>query len=83
MCRVLEVSKSGFYDWLKREVSRRKKYNLLLLSVIKEIHSASDGVYGAERIYRKLKEQGYRCGLRLVERLMKVAKIKICYLGLI
>ena len=42
MCRVLEVSRSGFYAWLKREPSVRARANAELLETIQEIHEVSD-----------------------------------------
>lgn len=76
MCKALEVSKSGFYDWLNRKMSERKKYNLILLHVIKEIHLESDETYGSMRVHREILNRGFTCSLRLVERLMKIAKIR-------
>lgn len=75
MCRAIEVSKSGFYDWLNRKMSERKKFNLFLLHLIKEIHTESEDVYGGVKIHRKVLEKGYYCSLRLVEKLMKIAQI--------
>ena len=43
MCRVLEVSRSGFYAWLKRKPSAWSKANAALLETIQEIHAESDG----------------------------------------
>ena len=83
ICRAIEVSKSGFYDWLNRKMSERKKFNLFLLHLIKEIHTESEDVYGGVKIHRKVLEKGYYCSLRLVEKLMKIgnirSKIKVKY----
>ena len=75
MCRVIEVSKSGYYDWLNRKPSKRKQYNFILLCAMKEVHFESEEVYGAERIHNAVQLKGFVCGIRLIERLMKVAKI--------
>ena len=75
LCRCLEVSKSGYYSWENRKISHRKQQNLILLYAIKEIHKESKSTYGSPRILEELNKRGYICGIRLVERLMKVAKI--------
>jgi putative transposase len=54
MCNTVGVSKSGYYDWVNRKSSARKKFNLLLLFIIKEIHSESDEIYGSVRIHREV-----------------------------
>ena len=56
ICRVLEVSRSGFYAWLKREPSARSVANAELLETIQEIHAESDGTYGAPRAHAELEE---------------------------
>jgi transposase InsO family protein len=72
---VLEVSKSGYYSWLCRKESKRKQANRYILHWIVEIHAASNGTYGAERILKGLNEKNIYCDIRLVSKLMKVAKI--------
>lgn len=75
MCYALEVSKSGFYSWLNRKMSKRKKFNLYLLHLIKQIHSESDGIYGAGRIHAEILKRGFLCNIKLVEKLMRIANI--------
>jgi putative transposase len=75
LCRFLEVSKSGNYSWENRKISYRKQKNLILLYAIKEIHQQSKYTYGSPRIHEELIKKGYICGIRLVERLMKIGKI--------
>lgn len=75
MCYALDVSKSGYYSWLGRKDSKRKEYNRYLLHWIVKIHAESNGTYGAERILKGLKEKDIYCDVRLVSKLMKVAKI--------
>lgn len=70
-CRVLGVSRSGYYDWLKSPEPERKKKNEELLQQIREIHEKSRGNYGAPRILEKLKALGQRCGKARVARIMK------------
>jgi transposase InsO family protein len=70
MCRVLEVSKSGFYDWMKDpEGSRdRGKY---LEEKIEEIFKESRDTYGARRIRKKLVTLKVRVSRRRVGKIMK------------
>jgi len=76
MCRVLEVSRSGYYEWLKREPSRRTVANAALLAAIQQIHADSDGTYGAPRIHAELVEQGKPASLNRVARQMRGAEIQ-------
>lgn len=70
MCRVLEVSVSGYYAWRKRPLSGRAKANQLLLHQIKRIYQRSYGSYGSPRVHAELVAQGRRCGQNRVARLM-------------
>ena len=76
MCRVLEVSRSGYYAWLKREPSARAQANAELLEAIQEIHTESDGTYGAPRIHAELQDRGPEASLNRVARVMKGAEIQ-------
>ena len=71
MCRVLEVSRSGYYAWLKRAPSERAERDALLREQIRTIHEQSDGTYGRPRILAELVEEGERVGGKRVGRLMK------------
>lgn len=70
LCRVLRVSRSGYYDWLRRQPSRRQRENQALSTAIHRIHQAVRQRYGSPRIHRELLAQGYSCGLNRVARLM-------------
>ena len=77
MCRVLGVSPSGYYAWLKREPSERSVANAELLEKIREIHEWSDGTYGSPRIHEELrKAQGIGVGMKRVARLMVEAGLE-------
>lgn len=78
MCKLLEVSRSGFYAWQGRPESQRAQDDRHLLQQIKRIHAASGGVYGAPRITAELREEGYECGRRRVARLMRQAGLRGC-----
>jgi putative transposase len=53
-CRVLNVSRSGYYDWLGRPDSPRAQENALLLKQIERIHADSRGNYGSPRVHAEL-----------------------------
>ena len=76
LCGVLAVSKSGFYDWLKREVSNRSKQNQALLKKIMVISKHSNERYGAPRIHAELQAIGERVGKNRVAKLMRSARIQ-------
>jgi putative transposase len=71
MCRVLEVSKSGYYAWLKRAPSARAQEDVELRARIRTIHEQSDGTYGRPRVHAELKEEGKQVGGKRVARLMR------------
>ena len=71
MCRLLNVSPSGFYRWQTRKISSRQQHNQALVEKITEIHRHSDAVYGSPRVHEQLLDQGERCRLNRVARLMR------------
>ena len=73
MCRVLGVSRSGFYAWRKRAPSPRAQADQVLTERIRTIHAHSRGTYGAPRIHAELVEGGIRVGHNRVARLMRAA----------
>ena len=72
MSRVLGVSRSGYYAWCRRPLSRRAQANQRLVSRIREAHQASRHTYGSPRIHAVLKRQGIVCGRQRVARLMRL-----------
>jgi transposase InsO family protein len=76
MCRVLKVSRSGYYAWRDRVPSTRRRDNAELLQRIRQIHVQSRSLYGSLRITAELNEQGLRCGKHRVARLMKNDSIR-------
>jgi transposase InsO family protein len=76
MCRVLGVSTSGYYASRKRPQSQRDRDNLVLVEQIKEVHTASRGLYGSPRVHAELvKGQHIPCNKKRVERLMRIHQI--------
>ena len=76
MCRVLQVSRSSYYIWLKSKPSKRLLENKKLIEQIKIIHKQSKGTYGSPRITKELKARNYSASRVRVARLMKKAKIR-------
>jgi putative transposase len=76
MCRVLQVSRSGFYAWLHKPLSDRAIEDQRLLGLIRASHAGSHGVYGAPRVFLDLREVGETCGRHRVARIMRVNKIR-------
>jgi transposase InsO family protein len=70
MCKLLNVSRSGFYKFRRHIVSGQEQANVRLLEEIKRVHHASRGSYGSPRVHRELKKQGKPCGRHRVARLM-------------
>jgi transposase InsO family protein len=76
MCKVLAVSRSGYYAWRSRGQSARARRDADLTRRIKEIHEESRGTYGAPRIHAELAlGQGIRCSRKRVARLMRLAGV--------
>jgi putative transposase len=76
MCKVLMVSTSGYYAWLKRPPSKRALEDAKLTKRIRKIHQRSKGTYGAPRIHAELAAAGVRVGRKRVARLMKAANLR-------
>ena len=78
MCRVLKVSRSGFYAWRVRPESQRAKTDREVTQAIERLHKASKGTYGSPRITADLRDEGHRYGKHKVARLMRLAGLKGC-----
>jgi transposase InsO family protein len=76
LCDVLEVSRSGYYKWLKRGVSERLKKRAELLQRILEIFEESRENYGSPRVYEQLRSEGWTCNHKVVEELMRLNEIR-------
>jgi putative transposase len=77
MCRLLRVSRSGFYAWLDRPMSARARSDLALTAKIEMIHRRSRDTYGARNIHAELADDyGIRVGCKRVARLMRAAHLR-------
>lgn len=76
MCRVLEVSTSGYYVWLKRAPSAHARRDEDLTQQIGVIHKDSRRTYGVPRVHAELKDKGERVARKRVARLMREADLR-------
>lgn len=71
MCRVLKVSRSGFYAWRRQSPGKRELANQALVPVIKAAHEEFRQAYGTERLLVELRERGHACGRHRLARLRR------------
>ena len=76
MCKVLKLSRTGYYKWLKRGESDRERRDHELIDHILRIHRETRGIYGAPRIHTELRANGVKVGKKRVARLMR--EVGIC-----
>lgn len=76
MCKVLKVSRSGYYDWKIRPLSSRTIFDNYLTLKIRQIHNDSKENYGAIKTWKALKVKGITCGKHKVARLRRINGIE-------
>lgn len=76
MCRVLGVSRSGFYAWKGRPKSSRARANDRLMLEIRAVYAENKQRYGARKIRKELNESGISCGRNRVQKLMSEEDLK-------
>ncbi len=76
MCRVLDVSVSGYYQWTQRPESNRSQETRKVKEAIRTIHKDNREIYGSPRIAVCLQEQGYRCSRQRTARLMRSMELR-------
>jgi putative transposase len=81
MCRMLGVSRSGYYGWRDRPPSRRSREDTALTEKVREIHRRSRHTYGSPRVHAELRALGTRCSRKRVERLMRKSGLRGCMRG--
>jgi putative transposase len=75
MCRLLEVTRQGYYKYRDGLTSARVHRDDELRARVVEVHVESRGTYGSPRVHRALRRTGDLVGKRTVERLMREAGI--------
>lgn len=73
MCRVLDVSESGFYAWRKRPVCQHQREDAQLTEEIRQEFRAHQGRYGSPRLHAELRDRGRSVARKRVARLMREA----------
>jgi putative transposase len=79
LCRLLKVSRSGFYAWIRRPPSARAVADAVLTEQIQTAFDDNRRIYGAPRIHAELADVGVHVGRKRVARLMKAADIVGCH----
>jgi putative transposase len=77
MCEALEVSRSGYYDYIKTQTIDTVTDELELLTRIKAIHAETRQCYGSRHMAKALQDEGYQVGRHKVRRLMKEAGVSV------
>jgi putative transposase len=78
LCRLLDVSRAGYYAWVRRPLSQRAQDDAALTEDIKAIHGKSRQTYGVPRIHATLREHGHGVSRKRVARLMHTAGLRGC-----
>jgi len=78
LCRVLQVSRSGYYAWRSRPKSRHHHRDATLRAKVVAYHRASRGTYGSPRVTQDLRDEGERVAQKRVARLMREQRLKGC-----
>lgn len=71
MAKILNVSRSSYYDWLRREPTEKDVLNNLFILKIKKIFKDNDNRYGSPRIYKEMKKTGFFCSLNKTAKIMR------------
>jgi len=75
LCKVMQVSRSGYYHWKRRGPSAREQERAQLIPRVRGLHQESKATYGSRRMAQELKALGYRCGKHKAGTLMKLAGV--------
>jgi putative transposase len=77
LCRVLGVSRSGFYNWRHESKKQRRRENDKLLPLVRQLHRESDSTYGTRRMAKALRGHGIPCGRCRARTLMSLAGVSV------
>lgn len=81
LCRMLGISRSGYYAWRSRLPSERARFDSVLSEKIETIHRNSRATYGVPRVHAELRSIGIRCSRKRVAKLMRQANLRGCVRG--
>jgi putative transposase len=76
MCRMLAVSRAGFYAWRRRPMAARTREDQVLAVAVAAIYAEHHGRYGSPRVQMELRERGQRSGRKRIARLMRVQGLR-------
>ena len=76
MCKVLKVSRSGYYAWSRRTPSVQAQRHEQLTEQIRKAHQESRQIYGSPRVHRELLAQGMTCCVNTVAKLMRQSELR-------
>lgn len=76
MCRVLSVSRSGYYRWLNRPPCQRHKHREQVEQQVLDIYATYKARYGAPRIAKELRALGISCSANLTAKILKLQGLK-------
>jgi len=77
MCKLLQISPSGYYAWRKRPESTHKQENQALIPLVREIHVQMRESYGSRRMADELCKRGEQCGRDRARTLMRLANVRV------
>lgn len=72
---MLEVSRSGYYNWAGRGPSKREQENDRILEILKASHSRAQGMIGLDKLWADVREAGYNCGRNRAYKLQKAHQL--------
>jgi putative transposase len=76
LCRMLAVSRAGFYAWRRRPVAVRTRQDQVLAVAVATIYAEHHGRYGSPRVQMELRDRGQRSGRKRIARLMRVQDLR-------
>lgn len=77
MCHLLNVHRSGYYQWVHKPLSGHAIEDRRLLTLIRASYDASRGVYGSPRVFLDLRETGDVCSVNRVAKIMQAHNINV------
>lgn len=81
MCRVFNLGRSGFYDWLNRKPSKRAEEGKIITMEVHKVHAESKGRYGSPKITMELRKRSFHVSRPRIARIMKANNLKSIIAG--